>query len=156
MAGLDAKHTEIYSALWNLSLAHTHPCRCSYRSAGARTNDEGYPTSEFFEPRSTGQALRIEIGRYEVPGNSVRPDPAGATPDELVSLAHERGHERSWRARTYVSTSGGDVTPAELAEEHRAWGYAEAILSDLGFTDWGRFEVRRRAALKSYEDKLKP
>ena len=39
--------------------------------------------------------------------------PEDADLRELITLAHERGHEMSWRVSTYV--------PNTMPEEERAW-----------------------------------
>lgn len=83
----------------------------------------------------------IRVARDFVP-QSDEPDLEGATLRELISLAHERGHEASWRAGTYVENN--------MAEEHRAWKHAEQILRELGFEDWSSFEEAMRVSIAEH------
>jgi hypothetical protein len=59
---------------------------------------------------------------------------------ELISLAHEHGHEASWRAGTYEVTT--------MPEERRAWDHARALLQELGFDDCAAFEDAKRESLE--------
>jgi hypothetical protein len=87
---------------------------------------------------------------------------------ELLILAHEHGHARSYEEGH--TTSGWDDTIATFrraaaekrsvtrqvyktvsAEERRAWLYGRETLSALGWDDWSIFNRTRRRLLGTYE-----
>lgn len=84
----------------------------------------------------------IRIGRERVPAPAFHPDLNGATLLELMSLAHERGHEASWRNGTYA--------PGAMPEERRAWDLAEAMLRELSFEDWEEFRQAKQFSLEEH------
>jgi hypothetical protein len=69
--------------------------------------------------------------------------PTDANLEELISLAHERGHEASWRAGTYV--------PESMPEERRAWGWTGDLLRSLGFSEWTAFDEHQRFSLEEHQ-----
>jgi hypothetical protein len=77
-------------------------------------------------------------------------DPAGASLRELISLAHERGHERSCHDRTYPKN------PPTMREEHRAWDHAKKILDSMGFTDWDEFDEAKETSLEAHRRRNTP
>jgi hypothetical protein len=83
----------------------------------------------------------IRVARPFCPDGD-EPDLAGADIRELISLAHVRGHEASWRAGTYEVTT--------MPEERRAWDHAQAMLQERGFDNWAAFEDARRESLEGH------
>lgn len=86
---------------------------------------------------------------------------------ELVTLAHEGGHLRSWRAGNhtpeYIEAAiamhnllepGNVVTPEQerlyLEEEHRAWDHARSLLAEHGFEEWDDFQEAKARGLNEY------
>jgi hypothetical protein len=92
---------------------------------------------------------RVWVLRVPCPARCTEPNLDGATLPELISLAHERGHERSWREGTYP----GRMT---MPEEHRAWDHAERLLRSMGFVDWDRFESQRERSLAEHRRRGTP
>jgi hypothetical protein len=83
----------------------------------------------------------IRVARPFCPDGD-EPDLAGAHVRELISLAHERGHEASWRAGTY------EVATMPEERQRRAWDDARALLQKLGFDDWAAFEDAKQESLE--------
>ena len=83
----------------------------------------------------------IWIRREQPPEDPSKPV-AGANELELVTLAHERGHEASWRAGTYKAMT--------MSEERRAWEHAERILRAMGLNEWWTFEAQRNYSLQAH------
>ena len=95
-------------------------------------------------------------------------DEPGDTLHELLTLAHELGHYRSfekgfrgadyeeaiqspWRAWPTLSVG---ARHAILQEERRAWQFAREILAQVGFSDWEAFWVKHQNAIGAYRCKL--
>lgn len=143
---LDGKLADIYIALWHLSDDRTPPVRVSYEFSMFK----GAPAPDAGALFLTGQVIGgkqkdvpgIWIKRNPVPSPRNQPDLDNASAEELISLAHERGHESSWRAGTYE--------PTTMAEEHRAWAHAEQLLRDLGFDLWLQFEEAKQHSLDEH------
>lgn len=89
----------------------------------------------------------IWILREVVPDDDAcfEPDLSGADLNELLTLAHERGHERSFWDGTYQLGGG-------LAEEERAWDHAADLLRGLGFTEWPAFHENRATSLRLHRE----
>ena len=104
----------------------------------------GYEAGLFlFVPTSDGsERPLIWIRRTPCPVDLTEPDVTRANMSELCTLAHERGHEASWRAGTYESMT--------MSEERHAWEHADRILRDLGFKDWCSFEVAKNYSLEMH------
>jgi hypothetical protein len=89
-------------------------------------------------------------------------------PEDTFTLAHEYGHERSYRngERTAEYEQAIKVPwkewpqlPTEtraliLEEEQRAWMYARQVLGELGFSEWEAFERHRDKSLATYRARL--
>lgn len=158
----------LYERLWSLSDQAAPPCRCFYRPWGflaRRYGAEGEQPMMFFphvgELSDAGvwvDVVRpaIWIARDPVPVRNFRPDVVGASLEELFGLAHERGHERSWREGTHVSSEASTDGPRILDEERRAWRYAVELLGELDREAAGALEAMRARALASYETKFGP
>jgi hypothetical protein len=76
---------------------------------------------------------------------------------DLVCLAHERGHSESPNKSItplYTKMEQGKATPEEEAkifsEEQLAWDWAHSYLTTEGFLDWERFEALKTSGLSSY------
>jgi hypothetical protein len=126
----------IYTRLWHLSDDAAPPVFALYELAGMMPNGE---RAYFATHRDDRAFAHIRVARPFCPDGD-EPDLAGADMRELISLAHERGHEASWRAGTYEVTT--------MPEERRAWTHARALLQELGFADWAAFEDAKRASLE--------
>lgn len=93
---------------------------------------------------------------------------AGDALEELLTLAHELGHWRSFcdgnHTPTYQAavfapyyqwpTLGLDAKRAIFAEESRAWDNARTILAEVGFQNAAAFEGRRAWSLDDYRERL--
>ena len=91
---------------------------------------------------------RIWVGRAPVPAKCTKADLDRATLPELISLAHERGHEMSWREKTYV--------PNTMPEELREWDHAEKLLRQMGFVDWDVFAAKKEFSLAEHRRRGTP
>jgi hypothetical protein len=88
---------------------------------------------------------------------------------DLIILAHEYGHFRSWvdackgtteawqayfRAATILHTTDIELSAVQarlvIDEEQRAWNLGAAILGALGFVEWQAFESCRDRSLRAY------
>ena len=149
---LDGRNAEIYTTLWQLSDHATEPCACRYASSASLKPYlvPGRTVSVVTTELGGKRLLRISIERVPVPSRAHHPDLAEATVAELVSLAHERGHERSERFGTYIATSTADHSSA-LTEERRAWKTARTMLALVGFDEWNVFDEIEAQAIASYE-----
>jgi len=117
----------------------------------------------WFSPETNGVKLpQIVIYRPR------HKDVAGDALHELLTLAHELGHYRSyekgfrgadydeairtpWRAWPTLSVGGRH---AILQEERRAWQFAREILAQVGFSDWEAFWLKHQNAIADYRNKL--
>ena len=138
----------------------------------------------FYERLSTGadaeyrpEGPTIRIHRAEVPSPDWEPAP-DATVEEACNLAHEYGHHLSAEGgtRTAAYDSALEVfnswhhpqagaqglrcpTREEqglvLGEERIAWAHAEAVLSDLGVTEWSAFTALREKSLAAYTEQFR-
>ena len=147
---------EIYQALWCSSDGDERPETPSWYLSH---DDEG-PAPVFYVRHGFGQGERgmfmlclenngvvtggprIWIWRQLPPDPQDEPDLVGADLEELITLAHERGHEQSCRDRTYQVRA--------MAEERRAWVHAERILKSLGFEEWTAFEDHKLDSLAEH------
>lgn len=141
----DEHDYELYRKLWRLRptdvwkpssegavIAHVE-----YRSAGFPI---GHEAGLFFVDESKRPVIWIR--RPQPPEDPSQPDVARASLSELITLAHERGHEASWRA--------DDYQPMTMPEERRAWEQAERILRELGFNEWEIFESQKKYSLEAH------
>lgn len=96
-----------------------------------------------------------------------RVDQPGDELDELLTLAHEFGHYRSFaagqRTKEYETVLDDRATwltrsieerQLILEEEARAWTYARSELDVLGFVNWAAFEQREAESLRHYRLRL--
>jgi len=132
------EHRDMYRRLWDL-VGKDPPVPALYEYAP----DMPLDTAACFYTHD-GDVLdpRILIGRTPCPAQCTKPDLDRATLNELISLAHERGHERSWREGTYRENS--------MPEERRAWKHARDILGSMGFKDWDAFAAARESSLAEH------
>jgi hypothetical protein len=126
----------IYTELWHLSGEAIPPVFALYELADMMPNGERAYFATYLDGRPFPH---IRVARLSCPDDD-EPDLSGADMRELISLAHERGHEASWRAGTYEANT--------MPEERRAWDHARALLRDLGFDDWDAFEDAKRESLE--------
>ncbi len=140
---------DIYRRLWALALKPSDetrpPVRVLYQL------DEWMPmgtAAAFFLRDGDVFDPQIWVGRMPCPSEPWKPDLDRATLRELISLAHERGHELSWRKGTYVEHS--------MPEEHRAWEHADEILRSMGFTDWDAFALAKEESLAEHRRRGTP
>lgn len=80
---------------------------------------------------------------------------------ELITLAHEWGHHRSYVAGTsppsnvsdkfHAGTAAAHEEKLVLREEQRAWNYARRELQRRGFSDWPWFDTCEADALEEYQ-----
>jgi hypothetical protein len=114
-----------YTKLWHLSDDAIPPVFALYELAGMMPNGERAYFATYLDDRPFPH---IRVARpFCTDGDE--PDLAGADVRELISLAHERGHEASWRAGTY---------------------HARALLQALVFDDWAAFEDAKRESLEGH------
>lgn len=138
----------IYTALWTLAREAKPPVDPVYWHAG----DMQGACALFIPPQYDGQDPQIRIASAAPPDDSEDippPDLNGASLRELISLAHERGHEQSWRERTYPVTM-------TMVEERRAWSHAEKLLRALGFQEWSAFHVHKQESLDEHRRRGTP
>jgi hypothetical protein len=138
---LSEEHARIYEKLWRLSSKAEPTAAPVYWDKGGMPNRE---VGLFTPPQDEGDIPRIRIARDNPPDDLAEdtiPDLDGATLDELITLAHERGHEESWHAGTYP------IDPPTMSEERRAWSHAERLMRALGFHEWKAFIHHRQASL---------
>ncbi len=130
---LDDEQEKVYSALWWLLLGDG--VACIYR--------DDLPLGDALFTFVEG-AVRpaIWVRRSPIPTPANQPNLAGASPRELILLAHERGHEASWH--------DGSYKPSSMEEERCAWRHAERILLELKF-DMVGFETEKKYALMMHE-----
>lgn len=150
---LEGRLAEIYKELWSedelpekpswyLADDDARPVKVFYDTFSFKDGEAGkFMTHRERDGRIT-DGPQIWIYRQQPPDPQDEPDLAGAGPEELITLAHERGHEQSWRDRTYRATT--------MAEERRAWGHARRILGSLDFTEWTEFEDHMRISLAKH------
>ena len=119
------------------------------------------PEAGYFIPAPGGvPPPRIVLYRTHVqhPGNEL---------DELLTLAHEFGHYRSFAAGQRTKKYEAVLDPRDawptrsteerqliLDEEARAWIYARSELDALGFMDWAAFDKREVESLHQYRLRL--
>ena len=138
----------IYAALWMLSREATPPVDPVYWDTRDMQNGA---RALFIPPASDGDVPQIRVARVQPPDDSEDippPDFGGANVRELISLAHERGHEESWRAKTYEVRT--------MSEEHRAWSHAEMLLRALGFQEWSEFHAHKQDSLDGHRRRGTP
>jgi hypothetical protein len=117
----------------------------------------------WFSPAPNGQPPPLIVvyrpSHQDVPGDVLQ---------ELLTLAHEFGHFRSFGKdlRTAAYEAAIEVPHAEwptldtrsrnaiLQEEMRAWQLGREALEGIGFTDWGAFDTRQRESLAGYRSRL--
>ncbi len=134
---LTDEQRNMYRRLWALSNDATPPVFASYVHRSRIVGSAMF----FLEPEQGVFCPGIWVGRERdrLPAECDQPDLEHTTLPDLITLAHERGHERSWRERTYV--------PSAICEERRAWRHAVDILDEMGFTDWDAFEKAKDFSL---------
>jgi len=139
VAMLTGELARIYMSLWSLSRDATPPVDPVYSdSIGTMGARAIFIPGEDDDPQiRVARALPPDDDQVVPP-----PDVAGADLHELITLAHERGHEMSWRARTYEVRT--------IAEEHRAWSHAEMLLRALGFQEWQTFLDHKQDSLNEH------
>lgn len=137
---------DMYRRLWTMSDEADPPVRVLYEI------DEFMPlpglAAVFCESMDDGDGPGIRVRRDSCPPEPWEPDVDGATLGELISLAHERGHEHSFRAGTYHAMS--------MAEEDRAWTNAEVLLRSLGFEEWDAFTEAKKNSLEVHRQRGTP
>ncbi|HEY0475947.1 MAG TPA: hypothetical protein VGD37_00400 [Kofleriaceae bacterium] len=141
---LAGRLAKIYAALWHISDDDDRPGWVLYNNMGFEPGQAAMFMTHLADDRGivTDDQPCIWVWRSPAPDPSDEPDLAGADLRELMALAHEHGHERSWRACTYEARS--------MPEERRAWANADAILRDLGFDSWSEFEDAKRFSLAEH------
>lgn len=124
----------------------------------------------------------IHIARPYYSGDGRTPTQTVNNPDlpppdllaELLTLAHEYGHFRSWKAGGRTAAYEAAVIALEkqvdsasepmLSEEQRelirteeetAWQIGRQILDSLGFDRWDAYDARRARSLEVYEKLLR-
>ena len=135
----------IYTTLWTLSDEADPPVYPRYREKGKMRSSGERGLFALWD--GDRPFPHIRVARETCP-DSVDDDPKGADLRELISLAHERGHEASWRADTYEVTT--------MAEERRAWSHAEMILRVLAFQNWPEFQAAKRFSLDEHQKRGTP
>lgn len=135
---LEGKLAEIYVKLWHMSDHAERPVRVRYVRGGFVNVVDG-ASALFFTDLDSRPHPGIWVRRERVPAESSKPDLEGASLGELITLAHERGHEQSWRDATYRAMT--------MEEEKRAWTLAEQLLQGLGF-----FELDTTDAFERHRD----
>lgn len=138
---LEGEFAEIYRTLWE-------DCGTSPAIHVVYMAPPHFPNGEaalFYRSMQGEERPGIWVQRWPVPPDSDEPDLEGADVRELISLAHERGHEQSYREGTYEA----DCMP----EEHRAWKHARARLERLGFEDWPAFEEAKAVSMARHRAK---
>jgi hypothetical protein len=128
----------VYTKLWYLSDEATLPVSVVYELADLMPNGE----LAYFAPHLDDRPFpHIRIAPPAcADGDEL--DVAGADILELISLAHERGHEASWRSGTYEVTT--------MAEKRRAWDHARELLHQLELDSWAAFEGTKRESLEAH------
>lgn len=141
---LDGQLAQIYTALWHFSDDVDRPVAVLYNNMGFEPGQAAMFMTHLADDRGfvIDDQPRIWIWRYPAPDPSDEADLAAADLRELIALAHERGHELSWRAGTYEVRS--------MQEERRAWANADGLLRDLGFDSWPDFEDAKRYSLAEH------
>lgn len=140
---LEGRLAEIYEHLWLMSENKKPRVRVMYRPANAFKAEYSGAAAIFMTSLGGRDHPGIWVQRDQPPAAQNKHDTSGATVSELVSLAHERGHEQSWRDGTYE--------PMSMPEERRAWTHAEALLRSLGFDAWDVFEEHKAISLGEHE-----
>jgi len=138
----------IYTALWTLSREADPPVNPVYWDASDMEKDA---SALFIPPQYDGDDPQIRVARVRPPDDSEDvppPDLNGASLRELISLAHERGHEQSLREGTYRAMT--------MEEEQRAWSYAEKLLRALGFQEWPAFHAHKQDSLDEHRRRGTP
>jgi hypothetical protein len=159
---LTTKQREIYAKLWTSELTGNPPIPCLYSPPGLCRRASGLFSTHPYDP----DKFRPEVwlARAPTPKPRTEPDLAGATLEELLVLAHELGHVRSYRKNErpdgYRHAVDAGAPNWSTLKEHqkamisdeevRAWDYARVILTDEGFDDWGAYEEKRANSLGVY------
>lgn len=143
---LTGQQAKIYTKLWTLSDEASPPVFSTYGDEKAMRTTAELGLFALYD--GDRPFLQIRVKRDPNCPDGDEADPAGADLRELFTLAHERGHEASWREDTYEVTT--------MAEERRAWSHAEKLLRDRGFDDWIRFEAAKRASLSMHQKRSTP
>ena len=145
---LEGKLADIYRSLW-IDVDPTEPPTLSTYVTPAFFRDDAEGSAGLFATHEDGELCpRIYIPRDRVPGDGFEPDVDGADLGELIALAHERGHQRSYARGTYEERC--------MSEEHRAWFHAREILTVLGFMDWDAFEAAKEVSLRIHTERGTP
>jgi hypothetical protein len=163
---LTTKQREIYVKLWGSTEDDT-PIPALYMGPRSfRALDEAGLFTTYC--RESGEKRpQVWIRRWPVPSASDEPDLDDATLEELLTLAHERGHARSFEDgnRTgeldRVSDLPASSWPGLLRhekelifnEEVTAWDNARELLGE-DFDAWGAYDEKRETSLAVYRTML--
>jgi hypothetical protein len=144
---------KIYTELWHLSDNATPPVKVLYRPDMFGSFDPGQVGKfvPYLEDKKENKRdlPQIWIKRTPPPVPEYKPDPDGADLRELITLAHERGHEQSWRDKTYMANTIADMANT-IAEERRAWDHAECFLRKRRFEHWTEFNASKQESLDQH------
>jgi len=134
-----------------------------------------------------GVTYRLRLSPEEIEAGWFDPEPYGVPPPQIVlyrprhqdesgdvlhevlTLAHELGHYRSFdkglRTPEYAAAikvpwqEWPDLSRRDrcsiLEEERRAWQFAREILGEVGFSDWDAFWRRHQESLADYRARLR-
>ena len=147
---LEGEFARIYERLWRLDEAgESGWAVVFYRTAPFEAGESGKYMQYTVRPDGRRHERReIWVRRERAPSPQDEPSIATATLDELIMLAHERGHNESDRRGTYKANS--------LAEERRAWQLARELLARWNFGDWGAFDAHEQHSLAEHERRGTP
>jgi hypothetical protein len=145
---LEGTLAELYERLWTLSEHENPRVRVMYRSPAAFSDGHAGAAAIFMLQQDGRDHPAIWVCRERPPSPQYSAHVAGASITELISLAHERGHERSWRMGSYQ--------PMTMDEENRAWDHAEELLRGMGFDEWDAFKEHKAVSLGEHASRGTP